>query len=354
MNKTVFFILVSAGLALAGAPRLRAQCYTFTHEHVDLLSVQFHAVSNSLSLMASDDDHGGAFYASNQCVVVCPESMKFALPAGTPMGNEGDPLWILPQNPYAGVPYVGVSAEPIAPGTFDDPLTIQLTRIEGPGHFLVWQTTGFGSFDLKMDTRDGIGSNDKLTPFVGAHEHHNWGFTTSGVYRVYFQASGRRPGQTTNIVSPETPFTFHILPLKPFEHWTATNWPCECDLTLIAPGADPDGDAGVNAIEYALGTDPKMAAGDAWPTVSLVTANGQAYGAMSYTRNKAATDCGYEVVAASSLFSTDWQTLTTVHETIHLGDTERITMRDTVPVGGGVQRFFRLRVRLAPPQPNTP
>lgn len=84
---------------LAGRSTAAAQCYTFTHEHVDLLAIQWNAASNTLSLMASDDDHGGTLYASNQCVVICPESMKFTLPGGTPLGNEGNPLWILPQNP---------------------------------------------------------------------------------------------------------------------------------------------------------------------------------------------------------------------------------------------------------------
>mgnify|MGYP000865832983 FL=1 len=333
-------------LVLGGAPRLQAQCYAFTQEHVDLLSVRWNAAGNALSLMASDDDHGGTLYASNQCVVVCPESMKLTIPAGTPLGNEGDPLWILPQNPYPGAPYVGVSAESIAPGTFHDPLTIELKRVEGPGHFLVWQAGGFGSIDIRMDTRDGIEASDTLTPFVGGHEHYNWGFTTSGVYRAYFQASGRRPGQSTNIVSPETPFTFHILPLKPFEHWTATNWPCECDLTIVAPGADPDMDTGVNAVEYALGTDPRVATLNAWPTGGIVTAGGLTYGALTYTRDKAATDVAYDVVAASSLTWANWEALTTVHERVDLGSTERVTVRDTVPIGRGVQRFYRLHVRL--------
>lgn len=343
-----YYLLVSSFLVLASAPRLPAQCYTFTQEHVDLLSVQWNVSSQQLRLMASDDDHGGTLYASNQCVVVCPESMRFTLPAGTPLGNEGDPLWILPQNPYAGVPYVGVSAEALAPGTFEDPLVIQLTRLEGPGQFLVWQTTGFGGFEVKMDTRDGIDSRDRITPAVGAHEHYNWGFTTNGVYRAYFQASGRRPGQSTNLVSAETPFTFHVLPLRPFEIWTATNWPCECDLTIVAPGADPDLDTGVNAVEYALGTDPREATANAWPTASLVTTHGQVYGALTYTRAKAATDCRYDVVATSDLFAPEWTLLTIVHQVVDLGPQERVTLRDDRPLPTHAQRFYRLEVRVLP------
>jgi surface-anchored protein len=339
--------LTSVLTALSTPSQLGSQCYTFTHEHVDLLSIQWNAPSNTVSLMASDDDHG-MLYASNQCVVLCPESMRFTLPGSTPLGNEGDPLWILPQNPYPGVPYLGVSAEALPPGWFIDSLTIQLTRVEGPGHFLVWQSTGFGSFDIKMDTRDGIGADDKLTPFVGGHEHHNWGFTTNGIYRAYFQVIARRPGQTTNLVSAETPFTFHVLPLRPFETWTATNWPCESAPDIMAAGANPDADAGVNAIEYALGTDPKVLTTEGWPSVSLVTTNGQTYCALTYTRVKSATDCDYEVVASSDLLSPDWEPLTVIHTVVDRGADELVTVRDDFPVPSHEQRFFRFQVRIRP------
>lgn len=333
-------------LASEGTTRLQAQCFPFTQEHVDLLAFVWNAESNMLSLMASDDTHGGTLYASSQCVVIAPESTKFTLPAGTPFGNESDPLWILPQNPYPGVPYIGVSAERLPAGSFNNPLSIQLTRVEGPGHFLVWQSTSVGSFDVKMDSRDGIGPNDRLTPSVGGHEHHNWGFTTNGIYRVYFEASGIRTGQGTNTVSAETPFTFHVLPLRPFENWMAANWPCECDTNIIAPGSDPDADGGVNAIEYALGSDPKVVTTEAWPSVSLVTTNGQTYCALTYTRVKSATDCDYEVVAASDLLSPDWRPLTVIHSVADRGADELVTVRDELSVPVNVQRFYRLLIKF--------
>jgi surface-anchored protein len=333
-------------VALVFATSTHATCFHFTQEHVDLLSIQWNAASNTLSLVASDDDHGGRLYASNECVVVCPESMKFTLPGGTPLGDEGDVLWILPQNPYAGVPYVGVSAEDVPGGVFNDPLTVRLTRLEGPGHFVVWQTVGFGQFNVKLDTRDSIGANDTLTIPVGGHAHYNWGFTTSGVYRAYFQALGGRMGQSTNTVSPETPFTFHVLPLRPFELWTATNWPCECATNIIAAVADPDGDQAVNALEYGTGTDPKQFTTNPWSEFSFVTANGQTYGALTFNRAKAATDATCEVVATGSLTAPGWQGLTNLHGVVDQGATERLTMRDNAPIGSATNRFYQLRVWL--------
>ena len=339
--------LLAVFFAMSGAEPLRASpaCHSFTQEHVDLLSVRWNAASNQLSLMASDDSHG-TLYASNQCVVIAPESTKFTLPSGTPFGNEGDALWILPQNPYPGVPYVGVSAESISGGTFTDPFTIQLKRVEGPGQFIVWQAGSFGTFDIKMDSRNGISAADQLTPFVGGHEHYNWGFTTSGVYRVYFQVSGRRSGQSTNIVSAETPFTFQVLPLRPFDNWTATNWPCECRTNVILAGASPDLDAGANVVEYALGTDPTTPTTNAWPVAELVDFGGQTYGALTYTRAKNATDVNLDVMAFDSLAETNGEILTTVHQVEDLGATERITIRDHIPVNAGPQRFYQLRIRL--------
>ena len=344
--KQLHFIAVTA-LGLAVTPRVSAQCFQFTQEHVDLLSVLWDSTSNQLSLTASDDTHG-LLYASNQCVVICPESMKFTLPPGTPLGNEGDPLWIFPQSPYVGVPYVGVSAEQVPSGVFNDPITLKLTRLEGPGQFILWQAGSLGEFDVKMDTRDGIGSNESITLPIGGHAHYNWGFTTSGVYRAYFQASAVRAGQGTSSDSPETPFTFHILPLRPFELWTATNWPCECATNIIAAGADPDADGTVNLLEYAFGTDPHIALRTNLPEFSFAMDAGTNYGALSYIWATNATDLILSTVASAALKGSEtWQPITNIHGSASNGPTtQRITVRDNIPGSAASARYYQLRVRL--------
>lgn len=341
--KTFFLIALSvAGLAIP--PRASAQCFQFTEEHVDLLGVFWNSTSNQLSLMASENTHGFT-YASNQCVVICPESMKLTLPGGTPLGNEGDSLWILPQNPYAGVPYVGVSAEQIPAGVFDDPFTIHLTRLEGPGQFMLWQAGTFGNFDVKMDTRDGISAGDALTIPVGGHAHYNWGFTTNGVYRAYFQVSGVRTGQATNTVSPETPFTFHIQPLRPYENWTATNWPCECVTNIIAAAADPDGDRIINVLEYAFGNDPNVALYTNVPAVTFVNVSGTNYGALRYVHATNATDLTFDVRASSALAGFN-ESLTNVTSLVTYDSVETVTLRDSTSQGQATNRFYQLRVKM--------
>jgi surface-anchored protein len=343
MKSLPFLFLCFIALA-SFSTKVTAACFQFTQEHVDLLSITWDASAKQLGLVASDDSHGYS-YASNECVVLCPESMKFTIPGGTPLGDEGDSLWILPQNPYAGVPYVGVSSEQITAGVFNDPLTIRLTRLEGPGQFLVWQAGTLGGFDVKMDTRDGINVNDSLTIPVGGHAHYNWGFATSGVYRAYFQAEGRLLGADTNILSAVTPFTFHILPLRPFELWTATNWPCECATNIIAASADPDGDKAVNAFEYATGTDPKEFTTNAGPVFNFVLSNNLTYGAMTFTRAKSATDATCEAFATGALGLDGWQPMTNTHAIIDLGSMERVTVRDNTPTNCS-GRFYELRVSM--------
>jgi surface-anchored protein len=343
MKKLIF--TVATALALAVAPRASAVCYQFTQGHVDLLGVIWNSSSNQLSLRA-DDANTGLLYTSNECVVICPESMRFTLPAGTPLGNAGDPLWILPQNPYNGVPYVGISAETVPAGVFNDPFTLTLTRLEGPGQFIVWQAGTFGSYDVKIDTRDGIGPNDKLTLLVEGHAHYNWGFTTNGVYRAYFQASGVRVGQSTNTVSPETPFTFHVLPLRPFENWTATNWPCECATNIIAAGADPDGDQIVNLLEYAFGNNPNVALYTNVPAITFVNDTGTNYGALRYVRATGATDLTFAPVAAEAVTGAPWADLANVAGVSTNGATQTVTVRDSLSTEATTNRFYQLRVKL--------
>lgn len=340
--KLAFLIGLVAWLAALPAG-VAAQCMHFTQQHVDLLDVAWDANSQALSL-AAHDDSTGMRYASNECVVVCPESMKFSLPGGTPLGQEGDELWILPQNPYAGVPYVGVSTEHLSSTEFPGEVTLRLTRVEGPGRFLMWQAGSLSDIEVRMDSRDGLSSADAISVTPGGHAHYNWGFTTSGVYRLYFQARATRTGETEPRVSPETPFTFHILPLRPFENWVATNWPCECATNVIAASADPDQDHAPNSFEYVFGTNPRVLDRRTWVQPGIVTTNGTAYGALTFDRAVPEMDAWCEVFAADSLTAPLWEPVTIVHSQESGPVSERLTFRDHLPVSGRMSRYFQLRV----------
>jgi surface-anchored protein len=182
-----------------------------TNEHVDLRIVYDPSATHQLSIVARDEDHQIS-YATNEAILVVNEGGKLTLPAGTPFGNEGDSLWVIPQSQNPDLLYLGISAEGIPSGAFTGNLEFRLTSVEGPGQFIVWQAVGFGNYNVVINTKDGITAQDETTPLIGSHEHYNWGFTTNGIYKVTFEASGHLAGSTNITSLPET-FTFHVLPL---------------------------------------------------------------------------------------------------------------------------------------------
>lgn len=162
------------------------------------------ATTNVLLVVA---EHADLKHPSN------PLGLPDGLPPGTPFGEAGDPLWILPQAQDASLLYLGFSAEKLPPGVFDQPFTFRLRAVRGPGHFFAWQADEAGNLLVKFNSRDGITEADATRPLLGSHEHFNFGFTTNGHYEVTFQVTGHRAGASTNDVSAEATFLFAVEPL---------------------------------------------------------------------------------------------------------------------------------------------
>ena len=181
-------------------------------EHCDFLIQHRPDETRILALVLRDEDRGVNYHA-NEVVLVVPEAARLSLPPGTPFGEEGDPIWALPQSQDRNLLYLGFSAEGVSAGAFSGPLNIRLKSVDGPGHFFAWQAAEFGNLNIKMNSRDGIGEDDRTTPIAGSHEHFNFGFSAPGVYQVAFQVEGRLPGSATNALSEISSFTFHVLPL---------------------------------------------------------------------------------------------------------------------------------------------
>jgi len=213
MNKVLCFLLVLGALGTGwGQSVQEAPVAEVVTEHCDFLIQYDPAASVPLSIVLRDEDRRRN-YRTNEVRLVAAETARLALPPGTPFGGEGDPVWVLPQSQDPNLLYLGFSAERIPSGVFSRPFNFRLVSVEGPGHFFAWQATEFGSLSVRMNTRDGIGEDDKTTPIIGSHEHFNWGFTSNGLYRVTFQVDGRRVGESTNLVSEPSTFDFHVLPL---------------------------------------------------------------------------------------------------------------------------------------------
>jgi surface-anchored protein len=359
--RTIF--VITSALLLASSHAATAQnslppdqFAVLNHEHVDGLCVLYHpSDSNLLSLVAWHRD-AGLDLPTNQVIFVVNTQAMITLPAGTPFGDGGQPFWILPQSQTANLLYLGAAnTERVPDGVFSGPrpLTIALKRLEGPGYLMAWQALGAGLYNIRINTRDGVDTNDFFNPLIPAHEHFNWGFSSTGVYSATFQVTGQRMGETTNISSPESTFVFHVLPLSPptnYLTWARTYWPPGFNPPTTLTNGNSDGDLFVNLLEYAFNLSPTNVDGitDA-PMFSFVSTNDERYGALTFRRYKPAADLSCEPGVKNQVDASLWKPLTNIANVVDNGDTETITARDFAPATATTNRFYQFRVKLLYP-----
>jgi surface-anchored protein len=324
-----------------------------THEHTDGLTVLYNAASDPpLSLVAWQRD-AALDLPTNQVIFSVAELAKLTLPAGTPFGDEGQPMWILPQAQNPSLLYLGINTGRVPIDQFSGRFKIQLTKFEGPGYFIAWQATGPGQYNIRIDTRDGIGPTDNFSPLLGAHEHFNWGFSAPGIYLTTFKASGRRIGDNADIVSAESSFLFQVLPLPPATNyyiWQKHFWPPGFNPPTTLTFGNSDADSFSNLFEYAFNLSPtNITAITNAPLFSFVEADGKSYGALTFTRYLPGADLVYEPEVTASL-TEPWSPLTNLQSIMPAPDglTERVTFRDTAPTATQSYRFYRVKITLNP------
>lgn len=350
LSALVSVVCLAAADLLAQGTLPADQFAVLTREHTDGLCVLYNAANTPpLALVAWQRD-AGLDLPTNQVIFVVKEQARLTLPAGTPFGDAGAPFWILPQSQNPNLLYLGINVERVPSGIFSGPVSIQLKRLESPGYFMVWQATGPGQYNIRINTRDGISASDNFQPLIGAHEHLNWGFSSTGIYCATFQATGQRLGESMNITSPEGTFVFQVLPLPPaanFPTWQKHFWPPGFNPPTTLANGNPDADPFDNLREYAFGLSPTNADPlTAAPFFSFVTAIDQKYGALTFTRYLPALDLEYRVEATSTLPG-GWAELTNVFGAVRgtNGLTELLTIRDALPATNA-KRFLRLKVNL--------
>ncbi|HVR34308.1 MAG TPA: choice-of-anchor M domain-containing protein [Methylomirabilota bacterium] len=342
MNKLLpAFVLIS----LTASTTLQAQFdfVTLTNQHADVLIGYDAEAFNPLSFVIRNDDDGSILF-SNEVRLAVSEAGQLSLPPDTPFGDAGDPIWILPQSQNADLLFLGLSGDGLPLNVFSEPVKLSLLNAEGPGDFFLWQSGSIGSFDVRINTRDGLTAADNTLVFAGGHDHYNWGFTSTGSYHLTFQASGTTQPDGIPVTSPETTFVFDVLPLRPYEQWQRAHWPPATALSQMAPDSDPDGDGIPNIMEYALALDPNIPTTDGLPKLVIIGENNDLYAALEFTRVKTATDLAYQVRATDSLNPSSWEPLTHVVSITDHGATETVVVRDVIPLPSTEHRFYKLDV----------
>jgi hypothetical protein len=336
---------VSLGLAAHAEDRVR-----LTVEHVDLRVVyQPEDATNKLALVVRDDDHA-ATYLSNQVALVVAESARLELPGDLPpLGNTGEPLWILPQTQDPALLYLGLSTEGVSPAVFPEGVALYLRAVQGPGHAFAWQA-GLGGLEVQFNSRDGFDDSDRIALPAGSHSHWNFGFTSNGVYELVFEVQGRRTGVETNDFSRLTPIRFEVEPLptepeRPFALWQRAQWPGVSDPAIIGPDADPDGDGIRNVVEYALGLNPHVPGRDGLPQPRVVGQDGERRARLEFQHPRAATDVTFVCWKADTLSAPNWAKLTGPQTDSVTGDVESLFF-DAGPLSADAACFLRLEVML--------
>ena len=136
--------------------------------------------------------------------------------------------------------------------------------------------------------------------------------------------------------------------LAGFDLWRSTNF-AAVELTnpaISGESAAPAGDGVPNLLKYYLGLpSATVAPPERLPQGGLLTASNFLFLALSYERDKAATDV--DCVAEVSSDLTAWfsgAAHTIIAGVFDLGARERVTVRDLTPVGAEAARFMRLRL----------
>lgn len=150
------------------------------------------------------------------------------------------------------------------------------------------------------------------------------------------------------------------------------DWP---PLAMVAENLrgkddDPDGDGVPNLLEYAFARLPWMAdAAEHLPALRLVSEAGTVYPNLEFLRDERLADLTYEVQVSNSLGANDWTTIArstaggpvlavnghnpvisevSASPITGIGVIRKLTVRDALPVSGGGNRFFRVKVISEP------
>lgn len=202
-------------LLFAGQEAQGSAAYDWREGHGDLT---VNHIDGAWRFGAKVDGAPKPEYAPGDVALILGDNSRAVIPANPNfafLGEIGAPIWIAPQNQVIGVPFVGVSSSQTALGLFaNNRFDLLLTRLQGPGDFIMWTTGGVGTPTARMNTRDGITGADLFGVPSGGHTHVNWGFTSPGTYSLGFTARGTLSGANQPTASGEATYRFEVGVIK--------------------------------------------------------------------------------------------------------------------------------------------
>lgn len=135
-----------------------------------------------------DHDHGDGhhpdevrFVLGGFAVSTVPDNAGYAF-----LGDPGQRIYLSPQQPLDGVPFIGWNTEALDAALFDSGVEIELHGVEGPGTVFLYEVDGFGAVTVLWDSEDP--GEDALAMPAGIHRHLNLAVTEVGVYELELHA----------------------------------------------------------------------------------------------------------------------------------------------------------------------
>lgn len=145
------------------------------------------------------------------------------------LGEEGDPIYMLPQTQDADLLWPGWSTERMGANDIDGTVELAITSLDGPGELKVFMTGAIGGTNVLADTEAGFPQSWAVN--VPAHVHANWVFTEPGTYQMTFEATAAG-ADGSDLSSGEIEYLWHVGDLADFEDPTEPGDPVETALSV--------------------------------------------------------------------------------------------------------------------------
>lgn len=206
---------VVAGALLASGATATATAgefaLTLDTGHIDAFTLRWVDENLEVDLQEDVTGHHVLHEPEDVLLQVKPEA-ALVLPDPVPpslafLGDAGDTVHYLPQTQDPALIWPGWSTEQIPAGVFTNPLSIQITDVQGPGDVFLWQTGSFGESISVLG--GGYQLPGTISPNANVHAHANWAFTETGRYTLTVQAAGTLAGGGTVTSAPAT-YTFQV------------------------------------------------------------------------------------------------------------------------------------------------